>query len=86
MSRAARLIPAKEAAAYLSLPVKALERLGIGRICLGTKVLYDRVAIDRHLDALTGAPSPSPAPADNDDAEAAFERSCPNIRHAARKS
>lgn len=86
MNTGPRLITADDAAAYMSLPRAAVERMGIGRIVLGTKVLYDRVAIDRHLDALSGLPPPSPPPIPvNDDPEAAFERSCPGLPNAARR-
>lgn len=81
-----RLLPAQDAAAYLNLSVAAFERLNLGRVSLGTKVLYDRIAIDRHLDVLAGLAAPSPpTPADND-AEAAFERSRPAIHHATRRT
>lgn len=82
-----RLLTAHDAAAYLALPVTQFEKLGIGRVCMGTKLRYDRVAIDRHLDALAGLSAPSEAPtADNDDPEAAFARSAPDIGDAARRS
>ena len=85
-----RLLPAASAAAYCSMSVRPFEKLGIGRVVLGTKVLYDRVAIDHHLDQLAGlAPASDPITgysgnsSDNDDPEAAFDRSSPDFRHAA---
>lgn len=78
----ARLMTADEAAAYLRLPKKAFERLCIARVIMGTSIRYDRVALDAHLDALSGLAARSAAPAANDDPEAAFERSAPDLRHA----
>jgi hypothetical protein len=49
-----RLLSAKEAAAYFQLPVRRFERLHIGRVCFGAKVLYDRVALDSYLDGVSG--------------------------------
>ncbi len=78
---APRLLTAREAAAYLQLPVKTFERLRLGRVALGAAVRYDRFALDAHLDALSGLPpqsGPTPAArapsADNDDPEAALDR------------
>jgi hypothetical protein len=68
-----RLITAPEAAAYLSLPLRAFTRLRIGRIALGSRVLYDRHALDAWLDAATGLDS-SRGPRSLDDAEAALAR------------
>ena len=79
-----RLLTAQDAAAYFRLGVKAFERLAIGRVSLGAKVLYDRFALDAYLDDLAGLARPSPAtPADNDP-EAAFDRSRPALRNAPR--
>lgn len=91
MSRAAphiapRLLTADEAASYLRLPKKAFERLCIARVIMGTTIRYDRVALDAHLDALSGLTAPSPTPAANDDPEAAFARSCPDLSHAPGRS
>lgn len=80
-----RLLMAKDAAEYCSMPVAEFERLGIGRVQLGTKFRYDRLALDAHLDALSGLVARSPTPAANDDPEAAFERSAPDLRHAPRR-
>jgi hypothetical protein len=49
-----RLLSAREAAAYFQLPVRRFERLHIGRVCFGAKVLYDRVALDSYLDGVSG--------------------------------
>ena len=78
-------MPAAEAAAYVSIPVAEFERLGIGLVRMGTKVRYDRVATDRHLDALAGISAPSPAQEADNDPEAAFDRSRPDLRHASRR-
>jgi hypothetical protein len=80
-----RLMLVKEAADYLHIPVAELERLGIGRVFLGTKVRYDRAAIDRHIDVLAGLASPSPSLEADNNAEVAFERSRPHLRHAPRR-
>jgi hypothetical protein len=85
---APRLLSAAQAAAYLSLPKAEVARLALGAVRLGRRVLYDRVAIDRELDARGGLAPPSPPPAltaDNDDPEAAFERSAPDLGDAARR-
>lgn len=79
-----RLLTAQDAAAYVNMPVAAFERLNLARVCLGTRVLYDRVAIDRHLDALAGLPSPLPPQSSDNDAEAAFDRSRPVLGNASR--
>lgn len=85
---APRLLTAPEAAAYLRLPLRTFERLRLGMVRLGAAVRYDRLALDAHLDALSGLapqsrpqPAPAPPPADNDDPEAAFARF--SARHAA---
>ncbi len=82
-----RLITAKEAAAYFSLPVKTFERLRLGRVCFGARVLYDRYALDAHLDEISGLSKPSRlAVIEANDAEAALDRFNHGLRHAAGRS
>lgn len=85
-SSRARLISAKDAAAYFSMPVKAFERLGVGRVCFGTRILYDRHALDAHLDGLSGLSSSRFAAPEANDAEAALDRFTYGLRHAAGRS
>lgn len=68
-----RLVSVRDAAAYFGLPMTQFQRLRVGRVSFGAKVLYDMRALDAHLDALSGLASPSLTKADND-AEAALER------------
>lgn len=77
-----RLMTVQEAADYLRLPTRAFERLCIGRVPLGTAIRYDRLALDAHLDALSGLVARSPAQTADNDPEAAFDRSAPGVRHA----
>lgn len=78
-----RLLTADLAAAYFSLPVKAFERLRVGRVVFGSRVLYDRLALDAHLDALSGLTPQSGHPADNDDPEVALDRFTARLGRAA---
>ena len=71
MSAEPRLMTIDQAAAYLAIPMAELRRLGIGRVHLGTKVRFDRVALDAHLDALRGV---TPGSSNDDEAEAALAR------------
>jgi hypothetical protein len=49
-----RLLTARQAAGYFNLPTPQFEGLGVGRVSFGARVLYDRVALDRYLDQLSG--------------------------------
>lgn len=49
-----RLLTASEAAAYFRLPVTRFRRLRLGEVSLGSKVLYDRHALDAYLDQISG--------------------------------
>lgn len=73
-----RLLTAEEAAAYLGhIPVAEFVRSGWARVTIGRTVRYDKVALDAHLDALTGLGAKSPPSAHNDaedSAEAALDR------------
>lgn len=71
-----RLLTEKAAAEYLSIPVTDFKRLCVGRVPLGTRVRYDRVALDAHLDRISGlAPqSRQSTKVDDDDPDAAFDR------------
>lgn len=80
-----RLLSAKEAAAYFQLPVTRFERLHVGRVCFGAKVLYDRVALDAYLDGIAGLDSRSGI-SPSDDAEAALARFTSHFEDAARRS
>jgi hypothetical protein len=66
------LLTARQAAAYLNIPIVEVVRQGIGRVCLGARVLYDRMAIDLHLDRLGGLASAEEP--ENDDPETALAR------------
>lgn len=73
MELAARLLTAKEAAAYFRLPTAQFVRLRLGVVCFGAKVLYDKRALDAHLDLLTGLAAPAAA-RPQEEAEAALDR------------
>lgn len=45
-----RLLTAKDAAAYLSLPVAAVRRMLDGRVMIGGRTRWDRQALDALLD------------------------------------
>ena len=83
-----RLLTEKDAAAYLSIPVTDVRRLGVGRIPLGTRVRYDRLALDAHLDRISGlAPqSRQSTTVDDDDPDAAFDRFLDRKSDASRRS
>lgn len=69
-----RLLTDKQAADYCSLPLRTFIKLGIGRVRLGAKVRFDKIALDIHLSRLSGVEAPAEvAPAD-DDPEAAIRR------------
>lgn len=71
-----RLLTDKAAAQYVSLPVAEFKRLAIGRVPMGSRVRYDRRALDAHLDRLSGIAPQSSAPTlvDDDSPDAAFDR------------
>lgn len=79
-----RLLSAKDAAAYFQLPVRRFERLGVGRVCFGAKVLYDRAALDSYLDGVSGLDSGSEARSWNEP-EAALARFNAHLDHAPRR-
>jgi hypothetical protein len=81
-----RLLTADAAAAYFSMPVKAFERLRVGRVVFGSRVLYDREALNAHLDALSGLAPKSAPTAHNDDPEAALDRFTARFGRAAGRS
>lgn len=76
-----RLLGAAEAARYLALPVRAFVRLRLGRVCLGSRVLYDRHVLDAWLDVASGLDSIRD-PRSSDDAEAALARFLADQPHA----
>ena len=80
-----RLLTAVAAAAYFNLPVKAFERLRLGRLVFGSRVLYDRLALDAHLDTLSGLAPQSAPPANSDDPEAALDRFTARAGRASRR-
>lgn len=47
-----RLMPREWAAAYLGLSPNALESLSIEPVRIGARRLYDRITLDRYVDAL----------------------------------
>ena len=68
-----RLLKTKQAAEYLNIPEAEVKRLTFGRVQLGSKLLYDRHALDAELDRLSGLESHDNRSNDNE-AEAAFDR------------
>jgi hypothetical protein len=81
---APRLLRAREAAAYFQLPVTQFERLHVGRVAFGTRILYDRLAPDDYLDAVSGRAPRSSAHAPTEP-EAALARFAADLAHAARR-
>ena len=79
-----RLLTAREAADYFKLPVAQFERLRVGRACFGTKVRYDRHALDTYLDAITGLAHATPTSPIND-AESALDRFTARFANPARR-
>ncbi|HTK34600.1 MAG TPA: hypothetical protein VL358_04830 [Caulobacteraceae bacterium] len=77
-----RLLTLEQAAAYLGLPLATTRKLGIGVVQMGGRVRYDRLALDAHLDAVSGLDSQSP-PAKDDDPEAALEQFARHFKAAA---
>lgn len=73
MKVTARLLTAKEAAAYFKLPTAQFVRLRIGLVCFGAKVLYDKQALDAYLDYVSGLTAPAAARTQSE-AEAALDR------------
>lgn len=71
-----RLLTEKDAAAYMAIPVTDFRRLGVGRVPLGTRVRYDRLALDAHVDRVSGLAPNSTIPTQTDDnsPDAAFDR------------
>ena len=80
-----RLLSAREAAAYFQLPVRSFERLRVGRVSLGAKVLYDRVALDSYLDGISGLDSRGETRSASEP-EAALARFSAHLDDAARGS
>lgn len=80
-----RLLSAKEAAAYFQLPVKRFQKLHVGRVCFGAKILYDRVALDSYLDAIGGLDSRTETRSWNEP-EAALARFTAHLDNAPRRS
>lgn len=79
-----RLLTEKEAGEYLRLPVTEVRKLPCGRVVMGTKVRYDRKAIDAHLDRIAGLVVHSAANEDDPDAE--LERFIASRQNAARSA
>ena len=83
-SIAPRLLTEDQAAGYLSLPVTEVRKLSFGRIVLGAKTRFDRIALDAHLDRLSGLASQSVSPQNDAVAELAnFVASHPHVARSA---
>jgi len=80
-----RLLDVRAAAAYLSLPVKAVQRLTAGRVLIEGRVRWDRVALDAWLDEQRGVRVHSPANENQTEADAALARFLEAPRHAPRR-
>lgn len=81
-----RLLTAADAASYLSLPLSSFQRLGIGRVQLGARVRYDRMALDDWLDEQRGRAPVSMHTQSEDDADAALARFSHGLQRASRRS
>lgn len=79
-----RLLTEKEAGEYLRLPVTEVRKLACGRVIMGTKVRYDRKAIDAYLDRIGGLVVHSAANEDDPDEE--LERFIAGRKNAARSA
>jgi hypothetical protein len=80
-----RLLDQAAAAAYLSLPLAAVRRLGAGRVRIDGRVRWDRVALDAWLDEQRGLRAQSPANENLTEADAALARFTEGPRHAPRR-
>ncbi len=58
----------------------------VGRTLIAGKVRWDRLALDAHLDELSGIAAKSPTTAGEDDADAALERFFGRPDHSSRRS
>ena len=68
-----RLMSVKLAAAYLSISPGSLRERGPQALQLGRRVLYDRIALDRWADHLSGQPlSPTEEEAESREVERRF--------------
>lgn len=81
-----RLLNASAAAAYLSLPVQAVQRLAAGRVMIDGRTRWDRIALDAWLDEQRGVRVQSPANENPSPADAALARFLETARHAPRRS
>lgn len=79
---APRLLTLEQAAAYLNVPMAEVRRKGVGMVRFGSRVRYDRAALDGWLDAQRGV-APESSALDDDSPEAALERFTRNSPHAA---
>lgn len=86
MTTSPRLLDETAAAEYLSLPIGSLRRIAHGRILIGGRPRWDRLALDAWLDALGGLAPHSRSPQADNDPEAAFDRSHPRLADAPRRS
>lgn len=77
-----RLLDAHAAAAYLSLPVKAVQRLAAGRVTIDGRTRWDRVALDAWLDGERGSRVAPPANENATDADDALARFLEGQAHA----
>jgi len=57
----ARWLNRHEAAGYLRISVRQLDRMGLIRSNVGRRTLYDRDALDTYLTATRTTPAPRPA-------------------------
>lgn len=80
-----RLLTEEQAAEYLNVPRAEINRRGIGRIRLGIRTRYDRLALDAWVDAQRSDGSTLAAD-EEETPEAALERIVERERHAARRS
>jgi hypothetical protein len=69
----------QEAANYLRLSIRSLDRLGLPRSYAGSKPLYDRQDLDDALKATRVIPAPSPAPVGRMSARSKVRRAAPRV-------
>ncbi|WP_091739875.1 hypothetical protein [Phenylobacterium immobile] len=81
----ARLLTDRALAEYLSLPLTSARKVAAGRVMLGGRVRWDRIALDAWLDEMQGVTAQLPANENPTPADEALARFLEGQRHAPRR-
>jgi hypothetical protein len=81
-----RLLTDKAVADYLSLPLTVARKVMAGRVVLGGRVRWDRLALDTWLDEMRGARAQSAANSNMTGPDAALAQFLAGSQDAARRS